>query len=53
MRTFELLFYVLAALCFAGAALWPAEPANNLRIRLLGLGLALWVIVPLVVLARA
>lgn len=49
MKTFDLIAYVVAAACFALAAVNAGHP----RINLLALGLLAWLLVPLVTLARS
>ena len=50
MPTIDLILYVLAAFCFFLSAI-PAVPQN--RVNLIALGLLLWVLVPLIALAKA
>ena len=49
MDVLDLILYLLAAVCFALAALNVASP----RVQLLALGLLAWVVVPLIDAARA
>lgn len=56
MRTLYLILYIIAAVCFALAALVqyrpPTQPTAT-RINLIALGLLAWVLVPLIITAKA
>lgn len=53
MRIFEIICYLVAALCFLGAALGWKVGRPTRPLELLGAGLFAWVLVPLVVLIQA